>query len=67
MNGGPKPQSVRLLDVFALGPFMVWFALRAKGVPLWAVNVMVLAGLLTITYNARNYLIIAKEESTDES
>lgn len=51
-----KTQRVRLLDVFALGPFMIWYALTAKGMPRGASFVLLVAGVATIVYNARNYL-----------
>lgn len=51
-----KGQQVRLVDVFVLGPFMVWFADQAHGVPQWARTTMAVAGLATIVYNGANYL-----------
>lgn len=56
MQASDKTQEVRLIDVFALGPFMVWFANRATGVPPWAKALMLVAGVLTILYNYRNYV-----------
>jgi len=50
-----KTQQIRLLDVFAVGPFMVWFGSAAKG-PEWAKVAMIVLGALTITYNGANYL-----------
>lgn len=50
-----KPQAVRLLDVFALGPLMVWYAGVSRG-PEWARAALGVAGLLTIAYNGANYL-----------
>ena len=47
-------KSQTALDVFALGPFMVWFGVRSP-VPLWARTAMVFAGVATIIYNAQNY------------
>lgn len=51
-----KSQDIRLIDVFVLGPFMVWFALKARGVPEWARYVMLASGVLTSVYNGVNYL-----------
>lgn len=51
-----KSQQVRLLDVFVLGPFMVWFAYEARDVPDWARLALGLSGAATIAYNARNYV-----------
>ena len=51
-----KTQEIRLLDIFGLAPFMVWFGATATGVPQWAKFVMVISGILTALYNGRNYL-----------
>jgi len=57
-NAG-KSQNVRLIDVFALGPFMVWAATQ-KTLPKWAQVALVVSGILTITYNADNYRKVAQ-------
>ncbi len=49
-----KTQNVRLLDVFALGPFMVWAATR-RTLPEWAQVTLFVSGVLTVAYNAENY------------
>jgi len=51
-----KTQAIRLVDVFALGPFMVWFGMEAKDVPDAARLVMIASGVATIVYNGSNYL-----------
>ncbi len=53
-----KAQIVRLVDVFLLGPLMI--AGAGEGTPLPRVGRLVLAvsGVLTITYNAANFLEI---------
>lgn len=52
-----KSQYIRLLDVFVLGPFMIWYALQSRGaMPDVAVAIMFLSGILTIVYNGANYL-----------
>jgi hypothetical protein len=51
-----KGQFVRLVDVFILGPFMIWFGIQAKNVPELAKNFMVASGVGTILLNGRNYL-----------
>lgn len=51
-----KPQLVRLLDVFVIGPLMVSVAARAQGVPDWQRVALAIFGLATIGYNAKNYL-----------
>lgn len=55
-----KTQSVRLLDVFALGPFMIWSAQHLPNRT--ARGVMIVAGTFTIAYNFRNYMRV--REST---
>jgi len=52
-----KPQGVRLIDVFVLGPFMVWSAveLRRNSKPVSG-YAMLLAGVATVLYNGHNYL-----------
>lgn len=51
-----KTQEIRLVDIFLLAPFLVWFGITATGVPQWAKFVMVISGILTAAYNGRNYL-----------
>lgn len=54
-----KSQWVRLVDVFVLGPFMIWYALMSagcEGVPAEAALVLLISGVLTITYNGTNWL-----------
>ena len=48
-----------MIDVFLLGPFMIWFGVIAENVPEWAGILMVVSGVLTIVYNAKNYLRVA--------
>lgn len=60
-----KSQWVRLLDVFVLGPFMIWYALATVGchensLPPEAALVLLISGVLTIAYNGFNWLRIAK-------
>ena len=55
-----KSQWVRLLDVFVLGPFMIYYAiLTAKEVGLELAAGLFVAGVLTIVYNGVNYIGIA--------
>lgn len=57
-----KTQAIRLVDVYLLGPFMVWAGANAKGLPAWARGALVASGLGTIVYNAQNYLSIQAGE-----
>ena len=52
-----KSQPVRLVDVFLLGPFMIWFGLIATGVSVTFKVIMVISGIATVIYNGRNYLV----------
>lgn len=56
-----KSQAVRLVDVVALGPFMVWAGMRSSSgaLPELARGLLVVAGVATIVYNGRNYLELA--------
>lgn len=53
-----KAQAIRLVDVFALGPFMVWAGAQRTALPDWARYVLIASGIGTVAYNARNYLAI---------
>ena len=57
-----KSQEVRLLDVFALGPFMMWYAIRSKDQPDWARAVLAFSGLMTSLYNGANYVRIKRQQ-----
>jgi hypothetical protein len=50
-----KAQYVRLIDVFALGPLMVWGGYHAARVNKPLGVTLALFGLSTIAYNADNY------------
>lgn len=51
-----KSQVVRLLDVLALGPFLVYAGARQSDLPVPVRLGLGAAGLATIGYNLRNYL-----------
>ena len=50
-----KSQAVRLVDVFVLGPFMIWMASRPSDAPPLARAALGVSGLLTIAYNGENW------------
>lgn len=58
MTEKEKSQRIRLVDMFLLGPFMIWFGIQAQAVPDLAKGVMVISGIATVIYNGRNYLRI---------
>ena len=53
-----KPQAIRLVDVFLLGPFMVWAGMRLR--PRGAGLLMMAAGVGTIWLNGRNFLALQR-------
>ena len=56
--GVDKSQWVRLLDVFVLGPFMIWYALATagdEGLPTGSALALLVGGILTIIYNGLNW------------
>ena len=52
-----KSQPVRLVDVFLLGPFMVWAGIQGK-LPRPARFVLIAAGAATVVFNGLNWLQI---------
>jgi hypothetical protein len=54
-----KPQSIRIIDVLLLGPFMIYAAMRLEG---WTRAGLGFVGAATIVYNLRNYWIIRARE-----
>ncbi|MAH47946.1 hypothetical protein CMI37_19145 [Candidatus Pacearchaeota archaeon] len=55
-----KTQRVRLLDVFLIGPLMVYGAAKMPRGP--AAAVLAFFGVSTVLYNARNYLLVEEWE-----
>lgn len=51
-----KSQWIRLVDVFALGPFMVYIGVKESNLNEMERWGIILAGIGTIVYNGRNYL-----------
>jgi hypothetical protein len=52
-TAGTKTQAVRLLDVFLIGPLMIYFGHLGKSV---FAMLLVGCGAATITYNLKNYI-----------
>lgn len=56
---GVKTQLVLLIDIFVYGPFFIWLGfIRAQRD--WERVLLFFVGATTLTYNLRNYLVIAK-------
>jgi len=51
-----KTQTIRLIDVFVLGPGMIYYAMKWKGPPRAARLALALTGIATVIYNGKNYL-----------
>ncbi len=52
-----KSQAVRLMDVWALGPWLVMLSLLSRPLRPWEKRVLLGVGIATILYNGRNYLL----------
>lgn len=50
-----ETQKPRLFDMFALGPFMIWYATKSKDMGIWPRRTLFVAGVMTIIYNWKNY------------
>ena len=57
-----KSQTIRALDVVAIGPLMIYFGARAKGISPALMATMFILGVTTIVYNGRNYLEVEKRK-----
>ena len=51
-----KSQTIRLLDVFFIGPFMIYVSQKAKGINNLEKFTLLGLGIATIYYNGKNYL-----------
>jgi len=57
-----KSQSIRLIDVLVLGPFMIWAGYEVGKKKDFAGLAMAAAGVATIAYNWDNYKKVAANE-----
>lgn len=64
MTTHDQTQLVRVIDVFALGPLMIWAASRSRDLPPSARLVLGLSGLATIAFNGWNYVAASKSRET---
>lgn len=58
-GGQGKTQNVRLVDVFALGPFLIWAA-STRQLPAPARLVLAASGAATIVFNGLNWLEVRR-------
>lgn len=54
-TAGTKTQTIRLLDVFLIGPLMIYFGHNSNVESIFSILLMFF-GATTITYNLKNYL-----------
>jgi hypothetical protein len=50
-----KSQPVRLFDIYALGPFMMWYAYKTPVMGRWPRRALFISGFMTVIYNWQNY------------
>ncbi len=55
---GKKSQTVRLIDIFAYGPLMIYIGSKQENI--YYSIVLYFFGMTTITYNLRNYISVKK-------
>lgn len=65
INETIKTQTIRVLDVFLIGPLMVagGIALGRRGNPFWGILLGV-SGVATVAYNGRNYLRVRRAQQS---
>lgn len=52
---GTKTQAIRLLDVFLIGPLMIYYGHNSNAVSIFSL-LLVFFGATTMTYNLKNYI-----------
>lgn len=57
-------QLVRLLDVFLLGPLMIYAGVKSKDLPPLAKSGLVIFGLCTIAFNGSQWLKIEGQKTS---
>lgn len=56
-----KQQKVRLFDVYALGPFLLYAATRKAPLGRWTKRTLFVAGVMTVIYNWQKYKSIKQD------
>ena len=56
-----KPQLIRILDVIAIGPIMIWSGYKLQKKYIDVGDALILLGLATVGYNYLNYI---KQQTT---
>jgi hypothetical protein len=60
-----KAQTIRLADVFVIGPLMFWGGRKLVSEHPWAGGLLMAFGAATVAYNGANYMTIARGERTE--
>ena len=60
-----KPQSVRLADVFVIGPLMWWGGMQLRDEYPTQGSLLALLGVGTVIYNGRNWWLKQQSEQTE--
>jgi len=50
-----KPQIVRLVDIFVIGPLLIWAGGQEKPLPVGVKNLLITLGIVTVIYNLKNF------------
>jgi len=56
---GTKTQAIRLLDIFLIGPLMIYFGQKNKPLTPFSI-LLIFFGATTIMYNLKNYVFNSK-------
>jgi len=56
-----KSQPMRLFDIYALGPFLMWYAYKTRDMGRWPRRALFISGFMTILYNYDHYKNIKAE------
>lgn len=59
-TSGFKSQFIRLIDVFLIGPLLIYVGLFVKEPIKWTTYPLIITGIATIVYNGKNYLVQGK-------
>jgi hypothetical protein len=55
-------QKIRLLDIFGIGPLMIYAGVKAEDLPGWVRVALAMIGGTTIVYNGSNYLVVSEKQ-----
>lgn len=61
MDSLAKAQKVRLFDIYALGPVLIYAATRKQPLGRWTKRTLFVAGIMTIVYNWSKYRTVKQD------